>query len=83
MFNKAILMGRIAHNLELKTTQGGLSVLSFRIAVGQGVSGAGRGTQDGFFQYWCLEKHGRVYFQIFFKGKNDYGGRRASDKAVC
>ncbi len=33
MFNKAILMGRIAHNLELKTTPDGLSVLSFRIAV--------------------------------------------------
>lgn len=33
MYNRIILMGRIASNLELKTTQSGNSVLSFRLAV--------------------------------------------------
>jgi single-strand DNA-binding protein len=33
MFNKAILMGRICTDLEVKTTPGGVTVLSFRIAV--------------------------------------------------
>jgi single-strand DNA-binding protein len=33
MFNKAILMGRICTDLEVKTTPGGVTVLSFRVAV--------------------------------------------------
>lgn len=33
MFNKVILMGRICNDLELKSTQNGVSVLSFRLAV--------------------------------------------------
>lgn len=33
MYNKAILMGRIVNDLELKSTPSGVSVLSFRIAV--------------------------------------------------
>ena len=33
MYNKTILMGRITHDLELKTTPAGVSVLTFSIAV--------------------------------------------------
>ena len=33
MINKAILMGRLTSTPELKTTSGGISVLSFSIAV--------------------------------------------------
>ena len=33
MFNKVVLMGRICNDLELKSTQNGVSVLSFRLAV--------------------------------------------------
>lgn len=33
MYNKVILLGRITQDLELKTTPGGVSVLSFSIAV--------------------------------------------------
>ena len=33
MYNKAILMGRICNDLELKTIPNGASVLSFRLAV--------------------------------------------------
>lgn len=32
MLNKAIIMGRLVHDPEIKTTQSGLSVCSFRIA---------------------------------------------------
>lgn len=33
MYNKVIMMGRIANDLELKTTPQGVSVCTFRIAV--------------------------------------------------
>lgn len=33
MYNKVILMGRITHDLELKTTPSGANVCSFSIAV--------------------------------------------------
>ena len=57
MYNKAILMGRICNDLELKTTPSGAVVLSFRIAVERGyqVKG-GRRTQSGFLQYRSVEK---------------------------
>ena len=41
MLNRVILMGRLVSDPELKTTNSGLSVTSFRIAVDRGYVKAG------------------------------------------
>lgn len=48
MYNKAILMGRIVNDLELKTTPSGISVLSFRIAVDRRFQTKGEEKKDRF-----------------------------------
>ena len=49
MYNKAVLMGRICNDLELKTTQEGISVLSFRLAVDRSYQAKGEERKADFF----------------------------------
>lgn len=69
MFNKAILMGRIAHNLELKTTQGGLSVLSFRIAVDRAYQAQGEERKTDFFNIVAWRSTAEFISKYFSKGR--------------
>ncbi len=69
MFNKAILMGRIAHNLELKTTQGGLSVLSFRIAVDRAYQAQGEERKTDFFNIVAWRSTAEFIAKYFSKGR--------------
>lgn len=69
MFNKAILMGRIAHNLELKTTPGGLSVLSFRIAVERAYQAQGEERKTDFFNIVAWRSTAEFIAKYFSKGR--------------
>lgn len=69
MFNKAILMGRIAHNLELKTTSGGLSVLSFRIAVDRAYQAQGEERKTDFFNIVAWRSTAEFISKYFSKGR--------------
>lgn len=69
MFNKAILMGRIAHNLELKTTLGGLSVLSFRIAVERAYQAQGEERKTDFFNIVAWRSTVEFIAKYFSKGR--------------
>lgn len=69
MFNKAILMGRIAHNLELKTTPSGLSVLSFRIAVERAYQEQGEERKTDFFNIVAWRSTAEFIAKYFSKGR--------------
>jgi single-strand DNA-binding protein len=69
MFNKAILMGRIAHNLELKTTPDGLSVLSFRIAVDRAYQAQGEERKTDFFNIVAWRSTAEFISKYFSKGR--------------
>ena len=49
MINRVILMGRLVADPELKTTNTGISVTSFRIAVDRNYVKAGEQRQADFF----------------------------------
>ena len=49
MFNKAILMGRICNNLELKTIPNGTNYVSFRLAVDRSYQVKGEEKKTDFF----------------------------------
>ena len=53
MYNKVILMGRITHDLELKTTPSGANVCSFSIAVDRRFQQKGEEKKSDFFNI-CL-----------------------------
>ena len=50
MLNRVILMGRITHDLELKTTPNGTSVLSFSVAVERSYAKQGEERQTDFIK---------------------------------
>ncbi len=63
MFNKAILMGRIAHNLELKTTTGG------RIAVDRAYQAQGEERKTDFFNIVAWRSTAEFISKYFSKGR--------------
>ncbi len=69
MFNKAILMGRICNNLELKSTQSGISVLSFRLAVDRTYQVKGEERATDFFNIVAWRSNAEFISHYFSKGK--------------
>jgi len=69
MFNKAILMGRICHDLELKTTPSGVSVLSFRIAVDRKYQVKGEERKVDFFNIVAWRSTAEFVAKYFAKGR--------------
>ncbi|MCM1055613.1 MAG: single-stranded DNA-binding protein [Bacteroides sp.] len=69
MFNKAILMGRICNDLELKTTPNGISVLSFRIAVDRNYQAKGEEKKVDFFNIVAWRTTAEFISKYFSKGK--------------
>lgn len=69
MFNKVILMGRICHDLELKTTPSGVSVLSFRIAVDRNYQVKGEERKADFFNIVAWRSTAEFVSKYFSKGR--------------
>ena len=69
MYNKAILMGRICNDLELKTTSSGASVLSFRLAVDRGYQAKGEERKSDFFNIVAWRANADFISRFFSKGR--------------
>lgn len=69
MFNKAILMGRICNDLELKTTTNGNSVLSFRLAVDRSYQVKGEERKADFFNIVAWRSTAEFISRYFSKGR--------------
>lgn len=66
MINNVVLMGRIVNDLELKTTQSGLSVVNFRIAVDRKYSKGEK--QTDFFDIVAWRTQAEFICRYFRKG---------------
>ena len=69
MFNRAILMGRICNDLELKTVQSGISVLSFRLAVDRSYQAKGEERKTDFFNIVAWRSTAEFISRYFSKGR--------------
>lgn len=68
MFNKTILMGRITHDLELKTTPNGIAVCSFSIAVDRRYQTKGEEKKTDFFNIETWRTTAEFVTRYFRKG---------------
>ena len=69
MYNKAILMGRICNDLEVKTTPSGANVLSFRIAVDRSYQAKGEERKSDFFNIVAWRANADFISRFFSKGR--------------
>ena len=69
MYNKVIMMGRIANDLELKTTPQGVSVCSFRIAVDRRYQQRGEERKSDFFNIVAWRQQAEFVTRYFGKGR--------------
>ena len=69
MLNRIILMGRITHNLELKQTPSGVSVLTFSVAVERGYAKQGEDRQTDFITCVAWQKTAEFISKYFDKGR--------------
>ena len=68
-FNRVILMGRITHDLELKTTPNGVSVCSFSIAVDRRYQVKGEEKKSDFFNIVAWRQTAEFVTRYFAKGR--------------
>lgn len=69
MYNKAILMGRICNDLEVKATPSGVSVLSFRLAVERSYCVKGEERKTDFFNIVAWRSTAEFIAKWFSKGR--------------
>ena len=69
MLNRVILMGRITQDLELKTTQTGVSVLSFTVAVDRNYARQGEERQTDFIDCVAWRQTAEFISKYFYKGR--------------
>ena len=69
MLNRVILMGRITQDLELRTTSGGTSVLTFNIAVDRGYVKQGEERQADFITCVAWRQQADFINRYFSKGR--------------
>lgn len=69
MYNKVILMGRIASDLELRTLQSGVSVLSFRVAVDRNYQSKDGERQTDFISVTAWRTIAEFISKYFEKGR--------------
>ncbi len=69
MLNRAILMGRLAADPELKQTPNGISVCSFRIAVNRNYAGKDRERQTDWIDIVAWRQTAEFVSRNFCKGK--------------
>ena len=68
MLNRIIIMGRLTAAPELKTTQSGLSVVSFTVACERDYSGQGQEKQTDFIDCTAWRQTGEFVSKYFRKG---------------
>ena len=69
MFNKVIMMGRIVNDIEVKTTQNGVNVATFRIAVDRRFQKQGEEKQSDFFNVTVWRQGAEFVQKYFGKGR--------------
>ena len=69
MFNKVILMGRITHDLELRTTPSGANVCTFSIAVDRRFQNKGEEKKSDFFNIVAWRQQADFVCRYFGKGR--------------
>lgn len=69
MYNKITLMGRITHDLELKSTPSGNSVLSFAVAVERSYQAKGEERKTDFFNCVAWRANADFISRFFSKGR--------------
>lgn len=69
MYNRAILIGRLTADPELKQTQSGISVCSFSIAVDRAYSGRGGERQTDFINIVTWRQQAEFVSRYFSKGR--------------
>lgn len=69
MYNKTTLMGRITHDLELKSTPSGNSVLSFTVAVERAYQAKGEERKTDFFNCVAWRANADFISRFFSKGR--------------
>ena len=69
MYNRVILMGRICHDLEMKTTPNSVPVLSFRIAVERNYQVKGEDRKADFFNIVAWRNNAEFISRYFSKGR--------------
>ena len=69
MYNRAILMGRICHDLTLKQTPNGTAVLQFRLAVERSYAAKGEERQTDFFNIVAWRGTAEFIAKYFSKGR--------------
>lgn len=69
MFNKAILMGRLTKDPELRTTESGLSVCTFSIAVDRQYQAKGEDKKVDFFNIVAWRQTAEFVSKYFAKGR--------------
>ncbi len=69
MLNRVILMGRITQDLDLRTTSGGTSVLTFNIAVDRGYVKQGEERQSDFITCVAWRQQAEFINRYFAKGR--------------
>ena len=69
MLNKVILMGRITHDLELKTTLSGVAVISFSVAVERSYAAKGDQRQTDFVNCVAWRQTAIFISKYFAKGR--------------
>ncbi len=69
MLNRVILMGRITQDLELKTTQSGVSVLSFTVAIDRNYARPGEERQTDFIDCVAWRQNAEFISKYFYKGR--------------
>ena len=69
MINKFIGMGRITHDLELKSTQSGVAVLSFTVAIERKFQKQGEEKQADFINCVAWRQQAEFISKYFSKGR--------------
>ena len=69
-FNKVILIGNMVADPELKQTTNGISVVSFRIAVGRKFTKTGEQPMTDFIDIVCWRQTAEFVHRYFTKGKS-------------
>lgn len=69
MLNRVVLMGRITHELDLKVTPSGISVLQFSVAVDRGYVKQGEERQADFITCVAWRQQAEFIYKYFGKGR--------------
>lgn len=69
MYNKIIILGRITHDLELKTTQSGVPVLTFSVAVDRQYQEKGKDKRVDFFNCVAWRNDAEFIARFWSKGR--------------